>query len=620
MAIGSNQVDRALVKLRATDGPPVVRRPFGSNLLEWLLGRERWRLARRGWIIGTIVLLAGALSMLSGLMDLISLRENASHACFRAASWFTVPAGQEGLATRYQTVGWIVQTAATNCESKDEVAAAQIERKIEARFGQRIEAQMRELKQVSGSMQQALAMTSAENARLRETIDKLVANAPPALRAQLREGNTDAGVDYYQRRADAKQEKDKVEASRALVFAATLELFKDTSKAIADLTRAIALDGDNGDALALRALVLQRTGDMAGAERDLGTLSALAGRANRPDWNGNALAKLGILSYVRGDLDRAHGRFAEALAIEKALGRKPGIAEGYTNVGVVALARGDLRSAEQSLITALETTQDLDTSTADAERHQKNSTAAVLTNLGRLFAAQGEFDRADRMHAKALSLHEETRNRPGQAEDFLHLGNIAYQKAALPEAEGMYQRALVIADEMQDREQQAVLLGNLGTIASRRGDNARATDLFRRALAINERLGRRLGIAHQNANLGMAAEAAGDIEAACSYRRTALELYGQLGQQSSVQSMRRWVETCDARRTVSGAVSGDSAAAAPLVPAGANTSKASATKATATPASGQTGGRPRVDAVPAGSPVAAPARAKTPPRVIKAQP
>ena len=521
---------------RALGSVPAQRRSLVRDVAGFVLGEHLIDLLRRRWLFGTVVI---ALS-LPGLF--YAKKNEFLHGCYSLARSKLV---RDLGAPAVLTLARHVESA---CRRDDSEASARIEALIEAKLTPMFEKQLDALKQVTGSMQQALAMTAAENARLKETIDRLVIDAPPAVRAKLREGDTAAGVDYFIRRAAAKEEKDKGEAARALVFAATLELFKDTRKAIEDLTRAIGIDPSNGDALALRAMLLQRTGDTAGAERDLGALAELARRTGRQDWNGNALAKLGILSYLRGDLDRAHARFAEALSIETALGRKAGMAEGHTNVGVVALARGDLRAAEGSLVTALEITQDLDTTTADTERHQSNATAAVLTNLGRLFSAEGELDRAQRMHAKARTLHEQSRNRPGLAEDFLHLGNIAYLKAELPEAEAMYQRALVIADEMQDREQQAVLLGNLGTIASRREDPARAEALFRRSLALNERLGRRLGIAHQNANLGMAAEAQGDVEAACRHRRLALDLYGQLGQQASVKSMRRWVETCEARQ------------------------------------------------------------------------
>lgn len=155
--------------------------------------------------------------------------------------------------------------------------------------------------------------------------------------------------------------------------------------------------GDEAAAAALAAnlsLALHALGDLNGAREQLE--SSL--RASREQQDGfhvvRTLNKLGVLQIDLEELSAAEGSFTEAMEMATELGLTAELPRLQLNLGIVAYERHDLAAARRLTLSALDGLTDSD---------DRDLIAYANARLGRVAAAFGEGDAAERHLARALS-------------------------------------------------------------------------------------------------------------------------------------------------------------------------------------------------------------------------
>jgi|GEM_PF-575754 len=128
--------------------------------------------------------------------------------------------------------------------------------------------------------------------------------------------------------------------------------------------------------------------------------------------------------------------------------------------------------------------------------------AKVLTGVGGLAWALGEYPHAKAYYEEALALHRSLGNTAGEAQTLDGLGLVAFQEEAYDRAETFNTESLHLFRTLGNLRGQANALSNLGMIAQLRGDYPQAHASYSQSLALRRDLDDRRGIAIALTNLG----------------------------------------------------------------------------------------------------------------------
>ncbi len=153
------------------------------------------------------------------------------------------------------------------------------------------------------------------------------------------------------KKAGADARKEAATAARRL---GALAFFHDTDKAMAAYREAVDLDPENALGWNQLGYLLNRTGDLDGAERAFGRVLSLGNLVADDAMIAIATGNLGNVYRTRGELDRAEEMYRKGLALDEALGHKEGMASQYGNLANLYKTRGDLERAEEMYKKGLE--------------------------------------------------------------------------------------------------------------------------------------------------------------------------------------------------------------------------------------------------------------------------
>lgn len=167
---------------------------------------------------------------------------------------------------------------------------------------------------------------------------------------------------------------------------------------------------------------------------------------------------------------------------------------------------------------------------------QSAETAAAFGNLGNLYFAQGEIDRAEETYRNSLAIDEANGNIKGMALTFGNLGNCCYIRGELDKAEMMYEKSLAIDDVPSGEQCIFNQYGNLGNIYFTRGELDKAEEMYRKSLAIAEAKGNKGDIADQYGNLGNLFSYRGDLDKAEEMYQKSLAIDKAQGHQKGMAS------------------------------------------------------------------------------------
>ena len=151
--------------------------------------------------------------------------------------------------------------------------------------------------------------------------------------------------------------------------------------------------------------------------------------------------------------------------------------------------------------------------------------ARSLSDLGLLYASEGDLARAESLLRRALQIDSSLPDSPDMAKLYNNLGFLSFQKKKYSRAEDWFERAIAATTKTRgpDDPDLVTMLGNAGTVylADRRFPAAEKR--FRQALAIGERafgpeqaasLQARIGLARAEAAQGKGSDAENDLHRA----------------------------------------------------------------------------------------------------------
>jgi UrcA family protein len=162
---------------------------------------------------------------------------------------------------------------------------------------------------------------------------------------------------------------------------------------------------------------------------------------------------------------------------------------------------------------------------------------AQLGKLAEVALKRADFEAAEEWHARAFALNQELGRKEAALYDLDRMGWIARKRADLATADNHYRRALALSAELSRNEDMAAHIRNLGTLAWMRGDFETAETLHRSSLALDAEAGRKEGVASSLASLGQIARSRGDADAAWEFHNHALTVNEELGRKEHMAAL-----------------------------------------------------------------------------------
>nr|QNO47084.1 photosystem I assembly protein Ycf3 [Methanosarcinales archaeon ANME-2c ERB4] len=153
----------------------------------------------------------------------------------------------------------------------------------------------------------------------------------------------------------------------------------------------------------------------------------------------------------------------------------------------------------------------------------------VLGNLGNVYSALGQVEKAIKYYEDALVISREIGDRRGEGADLGNLGRAYSDLGQVEKAIKYYEDALVISREVGDRRGEGNHLGNLGNAYYALGQVEKAIEYHEDALVISREIGDRRGEGNTLGNLGNAYYALGQVEKAIEYHEDALVISREIG-------------------------------------------------------------------------------------------
>ncbi len=170
-----------------------------------------------------------------------------------------------------------------------------------------------------------------------------------------------------------------------------------------------------------------------------------------------------------------------------------------------------------------------------AENTQPTLDLATTENLaGNLAFWQGDLDRAEALHTRALETRRAMDHRRGIAGSLNNLGNVAERRGDYARAQTFYEESLAINRELGEDGAASTALHNLGFVAENRQDYAAARALVQESLEIRRGTGDRTAVGMSLNSLGNVAHWSGDPEGARRFHRESLEVLEEVGDRYGV--------------------------------------------------------------------------------------
>ncbi len=222
---------------------------------------------------------------------------------------------------------------------------------------------------------------------------------------------------------------------------------------------------------------------------------ALARGGGSPMARGRALYVCGQLAVMQGDTERAAICFEESLAGARAGGFTLGAAGSLLGLGWVAMQQGDFAHACELGEDAL----DLIWQTDDHESAVV-SAGLILSTLGSVAYAQGDFGLASARFTDALGHQRSGGHRWGEALSLTGLGYVARARGDDRLAGALFAEALPLFGEHEDWRMTALALAGVAGLAGTVGQTEQASRLLGAAAALRQSGGLAADPAYQATN------------------------------------------------------------------------------------------------------------------------
>lgn len=154
--------------------------------------------------------------------------------------------------------------------------------------------------------------------------------------------------------------------------------------------------------------------------------------------------------------------------------------------------------------------------------------ADFLGNLGLVYDALGQYNRALEYHRQALALHREIKNPRGEAHDLNNLGVVYRHLNQYETALEHHRQAGNLFREIKDRRGEGAATGHLGLVSWFMGQYDRSLEYNQAALTILRETRDRRGEGQVLGNLGVGYYRLGQYDQAIEYHRQALAIHREL--------------------------------------------------------------------------------------------
>ena len=224
------------------------------------------------------------------------------------------------------------------------------------------------------------------------------------------------------------------------------------------------------------------------------------------------LGEAGVMAFAATECERSRALWLEALPLFERLDDRREVGRALMEIGATWHMEGELGKATEYYESARKTLTEID----------ENATGVVLANLGAVYQALGELDRAEAATAEALGLAEKLEDEDGIAISSLNLSAVDLERGNLQAAALHVTVAIDKALRLAYREVTAYALGVAGVIALRTGRAEEAAVLGGAFLALFREIGTAPQPEEAERHAALLAEAAGqvDVEAALERGRS----------------------------------------------------------------------------------------------------
>jgi tetratricopeptide (TPR) repeat protein len=152
------------------------------------------------------------------------------------------------------------------------------------------------------------------------------------------------------------------------------------------------------------------------------------------------------------------------------------------------------------------------------DKNYRSKCAALnLNNIGFLYKALGQKQKALEFFQEALPIIQEVGNCAGEAAILNNIGEIYYGFGQKQKALKFFQEALPIAQALGNRAYEAVTLVNIGFVYNALGQKQKALEYFEKALPIAQEVGNRAYEAATLNNIGFLYKALGQNQKALEF-------------------------------------------------------------------------------------------------------
>jgi CHAT domain-containing protein/tetratricopeptide (TPR) repeat protein len=155
--------------------------------------------------------------------------------------------------------------------------------------------------------------------------------------------------------------------------------------------------------------------------------------------------------------------------------------------------------------------------------------AETLTNIGSVYQALGDTQKALEKFNEALPINREVGDRRGEVNTLDNIGAVYWSLGELQKALEKFNEALPISREIGARREEASTLGSIGVVYDSLGETQKALDNYNEALSILRTLGDRKEEASALSNIGLVYETLGELQKALDKYNEALPLSREVG-------------------------------------------------------------------------------------------
>lgn len=240
-----------------------------------------------------------------------------------------------------------------------------------------------------------------------------------------------------------------------------------------------------------------------------------------------ALEDIGDTYFILSDYRSALAAYERALAMHKAFADVSAEINALNKVGYVLIYLGQNEEALKHFQRVLDYCKSKGVDPAQPGNQRLE--AQALNNLGEVYYALSDLQKALECFRRALGLWDSLQDRRGEALAQLNIGYSYYDLGDIDEASKHYEKALQLSGTIDDRRGDALSRTALGGVYSFLGEKQLALDFHSKAMKLFRAIGDHQGEAATLNGIGKAYEDLNEHETALDNYSRALTLYEEIG-------------------------------------------------------------------------------------------